>query len=189
MTKLYIKIVDGITTISSCRALKINGQWVSNPTEEQIYADGWADYVAPEPTVEPHIEPELDVVISDLKAFIRSDISALTDEQALTVKSLFPNWIDYIDQTMEVGFRVWYNDELYKCIQEHTVQSEWTPDITPALYTKITLDEWPEFVQPISAETAYNTGDKVTFEGEHYICVMNNCTWSPTAYPAAWEKQ
>ena len=50
-------------------------------------------------------------------------------------------------------------------------------------------DEWPEFVQPMHAGTAYQVGDKITFRGEKYICIMAHCVWSPADYPAAWEKQ
>ena len=50
-------------------------------------------------------------------------------------------------------------------------------------------EEWPEFVQPTHAGTAYQVGDKVTFNGVHYICLMDNCVWSPLTYPAAWQEQ
>ena len=48
-------------------------------------------------------------------------------------------------------------------------------------------DEWPEFVQPTGAHDAYNTGDKVTYNGKHYISTMDGNVWSPDAYPAGWE--
>ena len=50
-------------------------------------------------------------------------------------------------------------------------------------------DEWPEFVQPTGAGTAYQVGDKITFRGERYICVLAHCVWSPADYPSGWEKQ
>ena len=50
-------------------------------------------------------------------------------------------------------------------------------------------EEWPEYVQPVGAHDAYNTGDKVTYNGQHYICRMDGCVWPPDAYPAAWELQ
>ena len=50
-------------------------------------------------------------------------------------------------------------------------------------------DEWPEFVQPTSAGTAYQVGDKITFWGERYICILAHCVWSPADYPAGWQKQ
>lgn len=50
-------------------------------------------------------------------------------------------------------------------------------------------EAWPEFVQPTHAGTAYQVGDKITFQGERYICVLAHCVWSPADYPAGWEKQ
>ena len=50
-------------------------------------------------------------------------------------------------------------------------------------------DEWPEFVQPTGAGTAYQVGDKVTFKGVHYICRLPHCVWSPADYPIGWQKQ
>lgn len=50
-------------------------------------------------------------------------------------------------------------------------------------------EEWPEFVQPTHAGTAYQVGDKITFRGERYICILAHCVWSPADYPDAWQKQ
>ena len=55
-----------------------------------------------------------------------------------------------------------------------------------------TGEEWPEYVQPQGAHDAYYRGDKITFEGAHYVCVAPEgaaCVWSPAAYPAYWEQQ
>lgn len=49
-------------------------------------------------------------------------------------------------------------------------------------------DEYPEYVQPSGAHNAYNEGDKITFEGEKYVCKMNGCVWSPKDYPDGWGK-
>lgn len=50
----YYKVIDGKTVYSDCKALEINGRWVSNPTEEMIAQDGWLPYVPPTP---PPFEP------------------------------------------------------------------------------------------------------------------------------------
>ena len=34
----------------------------------------------------------------------------------------------------------------------------------------------------------YKRQDKITFNGVHYICLMDNCVWSPLTYPAAWQE-
>lgn len=50
-------------------------------------------------------------------------------------------------------------------------------------------DEWPEFVQPTGAHDAYTVGNKITFNGKHYVCKMDVCVWSPAVYPDAWKEQ
>ena len=114
--------------------------------------------------------------------------SYLTDEQALTAVALYPEFKAGI--AVKIGER--YRDslgDLYKVVQAHTTQADWQPSATPALFVKVSLDEWPLFVQPTGAQDAYNIGDKVAFEGQHYISVIGNNSWSPTAYPAGWTLQ
>ena len=48
-------------------------------------------------------------------------------------------------------------------------------------------DEWPEWVRPTSKDTQYNKGDKVTFNGRHYMCVKNNVSSSPDEDPKRWQ--
>lgn len=48
-------------------------------------------------------------------------------------------------------------------------------------------EEWPQWVQPTGAHDAYNTGDKVTYNGKHYQSTINGNVWSPDAYPAGWQ--
>ena len=122
-----------------------------------------------------------------LRQLIEQLAVTLDDETALTGVELFPMWA--ISRAYAVGDRVQYGGILYKCVQAHTSQADWTPDITPALFVVVSLDEWPEFVQPTGAHDAYNKGDKVTFEGKHYISLIDGNVYSPTAYPAGWQEQ
>lgn len=50
-------------------------------------------------------------------------------------------------------------------------------------------DEWPEWVQPTGAHNAYSNGDKITYNGKHYISTMDGNVWSPDAYQAGWQVQ
>ena len=110
-----------------------------------------------------------------------------TDEQALSVPVLYPAWRS--ETEYHAGDRVLHGGVLYKVLQAHTSQADWTPDITPALFVVVSLDEWPEFIQPTGAHDSYNKGDKVTFEGKHYISLIDGNVYSPTAYPAGWKEQ
>lgn len=49
-------------------------------------------------------------------------------------------------------------------------------------------EEWPEYVHPTSVHDAYNTGDKITYNGKHYVCQMDSCVWDPDDYPAGWRE-
>ena len=114
-------------------------------------------------------------------------LPTLSDEDAYNFKSLYPSFgigIEY-----KAGERIIYDYKFYKVITDHTSQADWTPDVAVSLFVEITDPsvEYPEFVQPINAETAYMTGDKITFEGNKYISTMDNNVYSPTEYPEGWE--
>ena len=122
-----------------------------------------------------------------LRPYIEKSSVSLTDEDALQAVELFPQWVT--DHAYVVNERLQYNGVLYRVVQAHTSQADWTPDITPALFVVVSLDEWPEFVQPTGAHDAYKKGDKVTFEGKHYISLIDGNVYSPIAYPAGWQEQ
>ncbi len=50
-----------------------------------------------------------------------------------------------------------------------------------------TEEEYPEYKQPTGAHDAYNVGDKITFEGKKYECLINGCVWNPHDYPQGWK--
>ena len=122
-----------------------------------------------------------------LRPYIEKAAISLTDEDALQAVELFPQWV--VAHAYVVGERLQYNGVLYRVVQAHTSQADWTPDITPALFVVVSLDAWPEFVQPTGAHDAYKKGDKVTFEGKHYISLIDGNVYSPAAYPAGWQEQ
>ena len=117
------------------------------------------------------------------RAKIEMAASAMTDDNALEAVELFPVWQD--SKAYFVGDRVRYNSTLYKCVQAHTAQADWTPDATPALWVAVSLDEYPEWVQPTGAHDAYNTGDKVSYNGKRYVCTIDANTYAPDVY--GWE--
>ena len=109
----------------------------------------------------------------------------LDDAAALDAMAIYPAW--GADTAYAIGQRVRYGDELYKCVQAHTSQGDWIPSATPALWVRVSIEEWPEWVQPTGAHDAYAKGDKVTYKGKRYISLIDGNTYSPDAYPAGWE--
>lgn len=79
--------------------------------------------------------------------------------------------------------------KLYKCLQAHTSQADWTPDVSPSLWKVCGISEngIPEWSQPISTSDAYNTGDEVMYESVHYRSLIDNNVWNPADYPQGWE--
>ena len=109
-----------------------------------------------------------------------------TDETLIDNKVAFSLWRAGVHVVRKQILR--FNDNLYRVNQDHTTQDDWTPDITPALYTKISLEEYPEWVQPTGAHDAYNKGDKVSDEGKHWISEMDGNIWKPGTVAGAWSK-
>ena len=113
--------------------------------------------------------------------------SNLSDTEALATPSLFPKWEPDIEY--ELGKRVRYNDELYRCEQTHTSQSIYPPDIIPAIWTKVTepgqIDVWK---QPTGAQDAYRIGDRVYYPNKYdaiYECISDYNVYAPDVY--GWE--
>ena len=115
-----------------------------------------------------------------LRKLIEQLAVTLDDETALTGVELFPMWA--IDIAYAIGDRVQHGGTLYKCVQAHTSQADWTPDATPALWVVVSIDEYPEWVQPTGAHDAYNTGDKVSYNGKHYVCTADANIYAPGVY-------
>ena len=95
---------------------------------------------------------------------------------------MFKPW--QTDTEYAVGERLRYADKLYRVVQAHTSQADWTPDITPALYTDIAdpAEEWPEWRQPTGAQDAYAAGDKVSHNDKHWISDVDSNVWEPGVY-------
>ena len=105
-----------------------------------------------------------------------------TDEQALSVPVLYPAWrpgVNYV-----TGQRVLHVGVLYKALQDHTSQDDWTPDAAPSLFAKVLIPDAetiPEWEQPDSTNP-YSKGDKVTHNGKTWISDIDNNVWEPGVY-------
>ena len=120
----------------------------------------------------------------------------LSDDEAMEVATVFPAWQTStaykLNEMVTFGENEVGDPQLYRCVLAHISQSNWTPDITPALWTPIGLapDNIPIWSQPTGAHDAYNTGDKVHYpdkDGPVYQSLIDGNIYSPEAYPAGWE--
>ena len=118
--------------------------------------------------------------------------ASLEEEKAMEVATIYDPWA--VGKTYAVGEYLTYGEnsvgdpQLYKVVQAHTSQANWTPYMSAALYVAIGLDDagYPIWSQPTGAHDAYNTGDIVDYKGTLYQSLVDGNTYSPEAYPAGW---
>ena len=109
-----------------------------------------------------------------------------TDEMLLDNKAAFEWWRPGIVAEKDKIYR--FGDDLYRCIQPHTTQDDWTPDKVPALFVKISLNEYPQWRQPTGAHDAYNKGAKVSDEGKRWISNKDVNVYKPGLVPGDWSE-
>ena len=127
---------------------------------------------------------------------------SLPDDALYEFRALAPEWIvgeTYYgpDDPSIQQSRVKFQGRLFKCLTGHVPQADWTPTAAPSLWAEILPGQegnepeegYGEWVQPDSKDTRYHKGDKVTFEGEHYVCNKNNVVSSPADDPKSWIRQ
>lgn len=128
---------------------------------------------------------EVDVVNSI--AFVTLAESGSIDEVTATEHTnLFAEWVAGVSYTVSALRQ--YNGQLYRCVQAHTAQADWTPDVAISLWSKAgnPNQEYPSWSQPVGAHDAYNTGDKVTYNQKKWISTTDGNVWEPGVY--GWEQ-
>ncbi len=115
-----------------------------------------------------------------MRPYIEKAAASLSNAEALEVPTLFPAWADGTSYSTDE--RIEYGGTLYRCVQAHTSQADWTPPATPALWVMVSLEEWPDWVQPTGAHDAYNVGAKVTYADKHWISTVDSNIWKPDDY-------
>lgn len=117
-------------------------------------------------------------------ASIKAARKKMPDEDSLDIMNFFPEW--GIGVQYDIDDKVKYNGKLYRVVQAHTSQTDWTPDNTPALFAEIAKPgEVPVWRQPTGAQDAYAKGDRVhypTAEDPVYESTVDNNVWAPDVY-------
>lgn len=74
--------------------------------------------------------------------------------------------------------------KLYRCVQAHTSQDDWTPPAAASLWalTADPAEEWPAWSQPVGAHDAYAEGAKCSHNGKHWVSAVDNNVWEPGSY-------
>lgn len=82
------------------------------------------------------------------------------------------------------GDKCRYNDIVYTCLQPHTSQIGWEPNVAVSLWAKVLNPDpsvIPEWEQP-SSTNPYMKGDKVSHNGKTWESSIDNNVWEPGVY-------
>lgn len=118
---------------------------------------------------------------------------SLSDEQAMEVPAIYDAWKtgrQYVSDTIiSYGTNSIGDPQLYKVVQTHISQEDWTPDKTQSLFIPIGLNDsgYPVWAQPTGSHDAYDEGDIVDYNGTLYKSLIDGNVYSPDVYPAGWE--
>ena len=171
---------------------EVSNEW--NETNEEIAK---SEAYNGEYTIEDDGEPEPEKVpttaeLANSLASVQSasavafvalcEVGTLDTVTASEHAELFAEWAYPVAYT--VGQLRRYNGTLYKCVQAHTSQADWTPDTAASLWSVAAdpAEEWPAWSQPVGAHDAYAAGDKVSHNGKHWTSDVDGNVWEPGVY-------
>lgn len=146
---------------------------------------------------------KLDNIVKELEKGIKTAFETLVLSKNLNKEqkeNILNQYKPYqIGKVYEENEKFTYKDKVYEVIQEHTSQTTWLPEATPALYREYLNVEIQnkdgsktevvaEFKQPTGAHDSYNKGDKVLFKGKIYKSKIDANTFSPEQFADGWEE-
>lgn len=119
---------------------------------------------------------------------------SLSDEEALDFIALFDAW-DGNSVEYKKDDRLSYNGELYKVLQDHTSQFDWTPDTAHSLFVKIdaATEADPDAIVEYTpkqngVDEGYKKDQVVTYNGKYWKSLIDDNFYEPSeATYAAWE--
>lgn len=129
-------------------------------------------------------------IAQQFNRFLQMSIQSanLPDDQAMEIADLYPEWVVSkvyaVDTIVKYGVNKDGETQLYKVIQAHTSQEDWTPDVSPSLFKAIGFTDGGVSIwtQPLGATDAYMKGDVVSHNGSLYVSDIDNNVWEPGVY-------
>lgn len=125
---------------------------------------------------------------SEIAFVVMAESGAIDEVTATEHMDIFTPWVSGMSYVVD-NLRTYGTGEqkLYRCVQAHTSQDDWTPDVTPALWALVgdPAVEYPEWAQPLGAHDAYGLGAKVTYNNQKWVSVVDGNIWVPGVY--GWE--
>ena len=118
----------------------------------------------------------------------------ITDAELLSIQPALEGRLWQPGLEVQVGDVYTFGAFLWRCIQAHTTQGTWSPDLTPALWRKVEIISG-DTVRVWTEGNDYIVGDEVAYpdaEGDLYTCIQAHnalAGWEPPNTPALWAKK
>ena len=158
-------------------------EWAAEHGIAQAELEPEDEAVAP---TEVELHPDGMTMLQQAVAMLRGQVDDLDDEQAIEVPALFPAWADFIGKQVEVGKRMFYGGRLWKVLQAHTVQADWTPDVAASLFTEVAISAEQGTLDnpiPYNGNMELEQGKYYSQDGVVYLCIRD--TGTPVYHPLA----
>ena len=136
-----------------------------------------------------------DALSETLGLLLRSAVSdgRITDAELLRVAPALEGRLWQPGIAVTVGDVYSFGASLWKCVQAHTTQGDWSPNLTHALWHKVEIVVETE-TRGWAADIEYAVGDVIAYpdaDGTQYECVQAHTSqigWEPPNAPALWKE-
>ena len=107
------------------------------------------------------------------RKLLEKAVQSLDDSTALRMAEFYPKWES--GQDYPEGYKVRRGGALYRALQAHTAQLDWTPENVPSLWTEICESHAGTLTDPIpySGNMALESGKYYSQNGEVYLCTRD----------------
>lgn len=114
--------------------------------------------------------------------------ASMSDEEVASIEVFIQEW--EVGKSYKIGDVVRYKGGVWRALSNSIAQEIYPPDNYTAGWKRIgEPDEsgiYP-WSQPLGATDAYQVGDKISYNGHVYECILANNVWAPDAYPPGWK--
>jgi len=118
----------------------------------------------------------------------------LSDAELLSIQPALEGRLWQPGLEVKVGDVYTFGAFLWRCLQDHTTQGTWTPDLVPALWRKVEIIS-EDAVRVWAEGLDYVVGDEVAYpdtDGTVYTCLQAHTSqtgWEPPSVAALWQAQ
>lgn len=112
----------------------------------------------------------------ELANYVKSTLSTAPAEVAQANVNWYPQWVK--SSRLSIGDRIAWEDILYE-VYAPVGDNLYPPNEVPAVFRRVWIEEWPEWIQPAGAHDAYAKDAKVTHNDKKWISDIDANTYEP----------